>query len=233
LASAREIAGAMARTVATHAGFDWEQLGDYWSTVAGPADMPPELWHPAGESGSLPIYQRSPTLGAPELGAPDGKVHVPEQRMTTSWPLRWELRAVDATKRRGWVWPYDTAVGSNPVRSEPAPETVEVAHPDGSLLLLVGRALYDNGAMISRSPDLGVVTPEAFVELHPDEVAARGLVPGDAVTVTSPKGAVAVVLRSSTDTPPGAAYMLLDQPGAQVNVLLDAAAPATNVTVAP
>jgi NADH-quinone oxidoreductase subunit G len=236
LTTARDIAGAIARTVATHAGFNWEMLGDSWSAVAGPADLPPELWHPAGESGPLPIYQMSPTLVASEVGAPDGKIHVPDKRMTTSWPLRWELRAVDATKRRGWVWPSNAAVGPNPVRSEgaAAPDPAgEAAPPDRSLMLLVGRGLYDSGAMVSRSPDLRVVTPEAFVELHPDEVAARGLVPGDAVTVTSPKGSVAVVLRSSTDTPPGAAYMLLDQPGAGAGVLLDAGASATHVVVAP
>ena len=233
LTSPREIAGAIAATVPTHAGFDWDQLGDSWSPVAGPADMPPELWHSSGESGSLPIYQASPVLAAAALGRPDGKINVPDKRMTTSWPLRWELRAVDATRRRGWVWPYEAAVGPNPVQPAAEPPPPGQAQPEGSLVLLVGRGLYDNGAMVSRSPDLRVVTPEAFVELHPDDIAALGLVAGDAVTVASPKGAVAVVLRSSTDTPRGAAYMLLDQPGAGVSGLIDATAGVTYVTVAP
>jgi predicted molibdopterin-dependent oxidoreductase YjgC len=100
-------------------------------------------------------------------------------------------------------------------------------------MLLVGRAIYDDGAMVSRSPDLGVVTPRPFVELHPDEVAARGLTPGSQVTVTSGAGSAPAVLRSSTDTPRGAAYLLFDQPGMHANELLDRREPATFVEVTP
>jgi anaerobic selenocysteine-containing dehydrogenase len=91
--------------------------------------------------------------------------------------------------------------------------------------------------MMSRARDLGVVTPAPFVELHPDEAAARGLVAGSQVTVTSarePRGAsVRVPLRVSTDTPPGAAAVLYDQPGMSANVLLDSSGAASFVTVAP
>jgi predicted molibdopterin-dependent oxidoreductase YjgC len=87
--------------------------------------------------------------------------------------------------------------------------------------------------MVSRSPDLGVVTPAPFVELHPDEAAARRLAAGSEVTVSSPKGSVRVPLRISTDTPPGAAAVPFDQPGMSANVLLDSSEPATYVTVAP
>ena len=116
--------------------------------------------------------------------------------------------------------------------------------------------------MVSRSPDLGVVTPAPFVELHPDEAAARGLVDGSEVTVSSANGAngaggghgadgagrtggaseaplkapdrkVRVRLRTSTDTPPGAAAVLFDQPGMAANVLLDSSGAAAYVTVAP
>jgi predicted molibdopterin-dependent oxidoreductase YjgC len=111
--------------------------------------------------------------------------------------------------------------------------------PPGALVLLAGRAIYDNGAMVSRSPDLGVVTPSPFVELHPDEAAARGLVAGSEVTVSPANGAgaagvsVRVPLRISTDTPRGAAAVLFDQPGMAANVLLDSSGSATYVTVAP
>jgi len=63
--SSKEIAAAIARSVPTHQGFGWELLGDPWAPVAGPADMPPELWHAAGESGPLPQYQASPMLESP------------------------------------------------------------------------------------------------------------------------------------------------------------------------
>ncbi|TMK53645.1 MAG: hypothetical protein E6G66_01415 [Actinobacteria bacterium] len=89
-----------------------------------------------------------------------------------------------------------------------------------------------------------------FVELHPDEAAARGLVAGSEVTVSSANGGDAAVsaseaplkapdqkmrvpLRTSTDTPRGAAAVLFDQPGMAANVLLDSSGPAAYVTVAP
>ena len=115
----------------------------------------------------------------------------------------------------------------------------EEAPPD-ALILLASRAIYDNGAMVSRSPDLGVVTPAPFVELHPDEAAVRGLVAGSEVTVSPATGAdaalgapVRVPLRTSTDTPRGAAAVLFDQPGMAANVLLDSSGTAAYVTVAP
>jgi predicted molibdopterin-dependent oxidoreductase YjgC len=236
--SAKEIAAEIARSVPSHQGFDWDLLGDPWSPVAGPADMPPELWHAAGESEPLPQQQASPTLPTPRNGSP----HVPDRRLTTSWPLRWELRAVDATRRRGWVWPAKAAAtGPNPPTGHPPTPKADTKQeaPAGALLLLAGRAIYDNGAMISRSPDLGVVTPAPFVELHPDEAAARGLAAGSEVTVSAasgvmgPAASVRVPLRTSTDTPPGAAAVLFDQPGMAANALMDSSAPATYVTVAP
>ena len=57
--------------------------------------------------------------------------------------------------------------------------------------------------------------------------------PSGQVTVTSGAGAVQGVLRSSTDTPPGAAYVLLDQPGMHANELLDRQEEATFVEVTP
>ena len=228
--SSKEIAAEIARSVPTHQGFDWELLGDPWAPVAGPADVPPELWHAAGENPPLPQYQASPTPD--DLG--NGSLRLPDRRLTTSWPLRWELRAVDATRRRGWVWPGKAATGPNPATAPPTPRlNVYEDAPPGALFLLAGRAIYDNGAMVSRSPDLGVVTPAPFVELHPDEAAARRLVAGSEVTVSSPKGSVRVPLRISTDTPPGAAAVPFDQPGMSANVLLDSSEPATYVTVAP
>ena len=193
----------------------------------------------------------------------NGSLSVPDRRLTTSWPLRWELRAVDATRRRGWVWPGQAAAGPNPATLPPAARVVVYEEaPPGALVLLASRAIYDNGAMVSRSPDLGVVTPAPFVELHPDEAAARGLVAGSEVTVSPANGAgaaggaseaplkapdqkpeaplkapdqkkVRAPLRISTDTPRGAAAVWFDQPGMAANVLLDSSSTAAYVTVAP
>ncbi|HLI57525.1 MAG TPA: molybdopterin-dependent oxidoreductase, partial [Actinomycetota bacterium] len=250
--SPKSIAAAIARSVPTHAGFSYAALGSGWAPVAGPADMPPELWHAAGESGPLPVYreavsQETGLLLATETGgvpagnggqapvppAPGGSRQplLPGRRMTTSWPLRWELRAVDAATNQGWVWP---APAPAPLPVEPASEGTGGASPErtpGSLMLLCGRALYDDGAMVSRASMLRSVTPKASVELHPDEAAARGLVEGAQVTVRSARGSVTAALQLSTDTPAGAVFLLYDQPGLHANVLLDSAEPATYVEV--
>ena len=68
--------------------------------------------------------------------------------------------------------------------------------------------------------ELAKIVHTQFVELHPHEVAARGLAEGSQVTVTSPAGSVKATLRSSTDTPPGAAFLLFDQPGLHANELM-------------
>lgn len=147
-----------------------------------------------------------------------------------AWPLSWELRAVDATRSSGLVWE------APPVSYEPEEEVDRNERPweapEGfPLMLLASRAIYDNGQMVSRSPDLRAVTPPAMVELHPEEASARGLHPGEEVTVSSPRGSVKVILRVSEDTPAGAAHMLFDQPGAKANVLMDLSQPATYVEV--
>ncbi|GAC1361358.1 MAG: hypothetical protein NVSMB32_00210 [Actinomycetota bacterium] len=262
-----DIAGEIARSVATHAGFNWNLLGDPWSPVSGPSDMPPQLWHAAGESGSLPSRGLEVSLEGS-----NSPLHLPEARPTTAWPLRWELRAVDATRRRGWVWPLawvDAPGGVDAIPSAPrtggGPEAVPGApktttgptlvpqslvgagesppgsasspppgalnQPAGSLVLLLGRFIYDDGAMVSRAPDLRGVTPAAFVELHPQEAQARGLQEGAEVTVSSGQGSVRAALRCSPDTPRGAVFLPYDQPGMHANVLLDSLQAVTFVEV--
>ncbi len=151
-------------------------------------------------------------------------------RSEPAWPLRWELRAVDARRRRGWVW---EGTGELPPRAAtPAdPSPPPAAPPDRPLALLVGRSIYDAGQMLSRSPDLREVTPKPFVELHPHEAAARGLAEGDEVSVASHRASVRTRVRISDATPPGAAFMLFDQPGLRTNALLDLGEPVTFVQI--
>lgn len=144
------------------------------------------------------------------------------------WPLSWELRAVDATKREGNVW---KGGGEVPPPSSDLSEATQA--PSGyPLILLAARALYDGGVMATHSPELRNVTPAPFVELNPAEASTRGLSGGEEVTVTAIRGSMRLQLRVSADTPKGAAFVLFDQPGASSNVLMDATEPATYVEVA-
>ncbi|MEO7803092.1 MAG: NADH-quinone oxidoreductase subunit NuoG [Actinomycetota bacterium] len=143
-----------------------------------------------------------------------------------AWPFSWELRAVDAKMRTGRI---RSAAADKIVIDVDPPSPASL--PIGHLALLVGRTLYDGGAMVSRSPELRNVTPEPFVELHPDEAAVRRLADGASVTVRSARGAVTVKLRVSDATPVGCAFMLHDQGEIQANTLLDVDDPFPHVEV--
>lgn len=219
--SSADVAAEIAASVATHAGYSWEEIN------------PPAL--PRPRQGTLPA--------------------------ANAWPLSWELRAVDATRRRGWVWPLDVAASgaasgsptgrppgmtgsATPREAAPAsspslalerpsagPLEASAGSEEFPLVLLASRALFDNGQMVSRSPDLRPVTPEPFVELHHEEAERRGLVDGQQVQVSSERGSIRLKLVISEDTPKGAAFMLFDQPGVRANLLMDSRAPESFVEV--
>ncbi|MFN2609268.1 MAG: NADH-quinone oxidoreductase subunit NuoG [Actinomycetota bacterium] len=159
-------------------------------------------------------------------GPSEGPAGADEQ---AAWPLSWELRAVDTRSRTGAIWdaagaPEQTAG----LTAHPRPTSVEAAKP-GLLRLLASRSLYDNGAMVSRSPELKNLIAAPTVEIHPDDAAQLSLNDGDGVSVTSERGAISAKVRVSTNTPRHAAHMFFDQPGARVNVLMDSASPTTYV----
>lgn len=189
--SASDVAAEIAKLVPTHSGFSWESL----------------------QHSDIPILR--------PLKAQQEEVDYPHHKPPEAggaWPLSWELRAIDATRRHGWIW-------ERPGVATPASPSKKRTHrPSGRnfpLALLLGRALYDGGNMVSRSPELRSVTPGPFVELHPEEARSRGLQGGMEVTVSSGRGRLAVELRVSDDTPPGSAFMNFDVAGARANELLD------------
>lgn len=213
--SAADVAAEIAK-LPTHQGFSWDVLGEPVASLAEAAALPPEVGHAAGESG------RAEGENSAERPLDSRRPQISEQ----AWPLRWELRAVDATRRSGWIPQTRGSVTAVlPHARTPAPSA---GYP---LLLLVARGLYDGGQMISRSPELRNLIHEPFVELNPTDARARGLEAGNPVTVSSDRGSLTVPLRISDDTPPGSAFMLFDQPGAQTNVLMNVARAATFVEV--
>lgn len=191
-------------------------------------------WHTSEDVSRAISAQVSTHAGFSWDGLEDEELPQPRigerQSEGSAWPLSWELRAIDATRRSGYVWP---------IRSEGA-TTIPAARLDalssGSkefpLALLASRAIYDEGQMVSRSPELRNVTPTAHVELHPADAEARQLSDGSIVTVRSSRGSLRVGLRISPDTPAGSASMLFDQAEAPANVLIDITKPLTYVEVA-
>jgi NADH-quinone oxidoreductase subunit G len=226
--SAEDVARDIALTVSTHANFSWKNLSQPPSSLREAVSLPPEIGHAVGESGN-PHGSGSETEGM------DPRI---ARGSENAWPLRWELRAVDATRRSGWVWDLPSSIsGGSQLTGAPGTVPRGAATPpeppsgSGSLILLVQRALYDAGQMLSRSAELAPLRLEPFVELHPQDARARGLQKGDEVKVASSRGELQLKLRVSEDTPPGSAFMLFDQPGAAANQLMNSADPVTLVDV--
>lgn len=72
---------------------------------------------------------------------------------------------------------------------QPAPEE---PGDDLPLRLTTGRTLYHfhTRTKTGRAPELRDAAPDVWVELHPDDAAARGIEDGDVVRVSSPRGAI-------------------------------------------
>jgi NADH-quinone oxidoreductase subunit G len=189
--SSADIATEIAESVPTHAGFSWERLQQ--------SDVP--ILRPLKAQQEESDYRHHK---APDAGG--------------AWPLSWELRAIDATRRHGWVWESNGSASNEPSSPRTPARSSDRPLP---LSLLLGRALYDGGNMVGRSPELRNVIRGPFVELHSEEARTRGLQHGSQVTVRSNRGQLVVELKVSDDTPPGAAFMNFDVVGARANELID------------
>ncbi len=83
-----------------------------------------------------------------------------------------------------------------------APVTAEP--PSADLLAVPVTRLYDRGALVGRSGTLQPRLPQAaFVVLHPNEAARRGLGDGAQATLKIPAGEYAVTVRLSSQAPEG------------------------------
>ncbi len=81
---------------------------------------------------------------------------------------------------KAWIWlrPY-----------EPAAESPDTEYP---FWLNTGRVIehWHTGSMTRRIPILHSAVPSAYVELHPDDAEALGVVNGDKVKITSRRGSI-------------------------------------------
>jgi predicted molibdopterin-dependent oxidoreductase YjgC len=77
------------------------------------------------------------------------------------------------------------------------------------LQLIVGREIYhtNTGAMTRRAQAIGKFRREAHLELHPDEVAWRGLEPGALVRVRSAHGEISARVKPNASVPRGQVFL--------------------------
>ncbi len=88
----------------------------------------------------------------------------------------------------------------------PAAERPDANYP---MVLITGRQLehWHTGAMTRRSSMLDAIEPEPTASLHPFDLARLEIRPGEAITVESRRGKIALYARTDDATPPGAVFI--------------------------
>jgi NADH-quinone oxidoreductase subunit G len=103
----------------------------------------------------------------------------------------------------------------------------------GSLALFTYPLLVDQGRLTERSPELkAALEDDAFIEVHPIDADARGLVDGGRAAVTTPAGSVELPVRVTDGIASGTVFVPFNNPGLQANTLLSGAFTTTS-DVAP
>jgi formate dehydrogenase major subunit len=100
----------------------------------------------------------------------------------------------------------------------PAAERPDAEYP---VVLLTGRQLehWHTGSMTRRSAVLDALEPDPVASLHPADLAALGVRPGEVVTIASRRGQVTLYARADESTPRGAVFVPFCYYEAAVNKL--------------
>jgi formate dehydrogenase major subunit len=92
---------------------------------------------------------------------------------------------------------------------------------DYPMVLITGRQLehWHTGSMTRRAGVLDALEPDPVAMLHPADLQALGVLPGDLVTLHSRRGEVTLHARADADTPQGAVFVPFCYYEAAVNKL--------------
>jgi len=109
-----------------------------------------------------------------------------------------------------------------PVDFLPPAELPDEAYP---LLLTTGRVLwhYHTGSLTRRSQGLAAISPEGFIEMHPEDAARLDVVDGEMVEVTSRRGHVNVKAEVTQKVQPGVVFMTFHFAESAANLLTNSA----------
>jgi NADH-quinone oxidoreductase subunit G len=100
-----------------------------------------------------------------------------------------------------------------------------------ALRLVVGRALYDDGRLVSETPLLQRLVGEPELRVHPTDLARIGVDSGGQVKVTSTRGSQVVAVRSDAGVPTGIACMDFSADALGAALLVDAGQPVVDLRV--
>jgi NADH-quinone oxidoreductase subunit G len=93
--------------------------------------------------------------------------------------------------------------------------------PDGSLHLFTYPLLVDEGRLSERADELkAALEDEPFLEIHPDDAAARGVIDGGRATVRTAAGEAELPVHVTGDVAAGAVFVPFNQPGFAANTIL-------------
>jgi formate dehydrogenase major subunit len=104
----------------------------------------------------------------------------------------------------------------------PANERPDTDYP---LVLITGRQLehWHTGSMTRRSGVLDSIEPDPVASLHPVDLAAMGLKPGDLITIQSRRGKVSLYARADESSPHGSVFVAFCFYEAAINKLTNSA----------
>ena len=118
------------------------------------------------------------------------------------------------------------------LQGAPASGAAVGGSPEPGELRLVGRrVLWDAGTGVSHSPHLAGLARPATAALHPSELAARGLVVGAPVTLSTSRGRLRMPVAADPAVPPGVVSVPFAAPGAPASSLITASEAVVTVTL--
>jgi anaerobic selenocysteine-containing dehydrogenase len=149
----------------------------------------------------------------------------------TSWdPIKVEGEAVTkAAEAIEASAPVDAPALHEWDRRAPHPEAP--ARDAYALRLVVGRALYDDGRLVSETPLLQRLVRDLELRIHPSDLARIGVDSGGQVKVTSTRGSQIVAVRSDAGVPAGIACMDFSADALGAALLVDSGQPVVDLRV--
>jgi formate dehydrogenase major subunit len=186
--------------IATRMGLDWHYQGEHAGVAAVFEEMR-QAMHTAISGITWERLQRESSVTYPCLSADDpGQPIVFHDRFDT----------------------VDGRVHLVPADIIPANERPDADYP---FVLITGRQLehWHTGSMTRRATVLDALEPMAMASLCGTDMQALGVEPGDAITVQSRRGQVAIRVRRDDGTPTGAVFMPFAYYEAAANLMTNAA----------
>ena len=204
---------ALRKEVKTHADVRLETLTQ--ETLTPAAHYQPAMTPQSGRS--------SLAVAGPGGQYPKGHRSGAPFQTGQNWPLSWELRAFEAKQRPGFVPPVEA--GAVEV---PSP-TTNGQHPDdGTFVLVAGRMIYDDGAMVGRSAAIHALARKPFAELSAGDAQSLGVGEGDTVVLSTDgfEASLPVVVGAIAN---GCVFVPYHQEGLQANALMRGVDPRIHV----